>query len=351
MKQHKRDDPSAFVCDRCNRDFITRKELRDHQRLPKEQMCDISDHDPESGIDGPTSNKLLSRKRASGTSPEVQWKEIWNILFPDDDDGVVRPYRKYSDVGPPPTFTKLTTCLLLEFTPVIEHFELSNHFLASFNSLQSDLRDKISNPATLETLATKFHQCFVETVERCIADSQTMPYTNRSNKKNEPARVQSTQSLVPRKGRAVVPRPDSGVVMDDGSEESGSIIGPGLTHKDSVRTVRGGARRGSNQVPETVREVLPTQAPPGAFDDALIRQLSGTPMAIGTGPMDPSAMSVQAWNNSVIYPPADATMSLGDHFTASGELTPQTDFAQWNDSFYQANFGSLSDEFVGFHGR
>lgn len=93
VKQHKRDDPSAFVCDRCNRDFPTRKELRDHQRLPKEQMCDISDHDPESGIDGPTANKLLSRKRASGTSAEVQWREIWNIVFPDDEDGDIQPYR------------------------------------------------------------------------------------------------------------------------------------------------------------------------------------------------------------------------------------------------------------------
>lgn len=94
MKQHKRDDPSAFVCDRCTRDFQTRKELREHQRQPKEQMCDISDHDPESGIDGPTSIKLVSRKRASGTSAEVQWREIWNILFPDDDDGMIQPYRK-----------------------------------------------------------------------------------------------------------------------------------------------------------------------------------------------------------------------------------------------------------------
>lgn len=92
MKQHKRDDPSAYVCDRCSRDFPTRKELRDHQRLPKEHMCDIADADAESGIDPQTATKLLSRKRASGTSPEVQWREIWNIVFPDDDDGDVRSY-------------------------------------------------------------------------------------------------------------------------------------------------------------------------------------------------------------------------------------------------------------------
>ena len=55
-------------------------------------MCDIADADAESGIDPQTATKLLSRKRASGTSPEVHWKEIWNIVFPDDDDSDVRPY-------------------------------------------------------------------------------------------------------------------------------------------------------------------------------------------------------------------------------------------------------------------
>lgn len=58
-------------------------------------MCDISEHNPESGIDGPTSNKLLSRKRASGASPYVQWREIWNILFPDDEDSAIQPFGKF----------------------------------------------------------------------------------------------------------------------------------------------------------------------------------------------------------------------------------------------------------------
>lgn len=237
----------------------------------------------------------------------------------------------------------------LDFTPVIEHFELSGHFLSAFDSLQSSLRDKISNPATLETLATKFHQCFVETVERCIADSQNKPYTNRSNKKNEPTRVQSTQSLVPRKGREVLPRPDSGVVMDDGSEESGSIIGPGLSHKDSVRTVRGPARRGSNQIPETVREIPQAAIIPGPFDDAFLRQVSATPLDIGTGTMDQGPVSVQAWTNSVVYPQGDTSMSLGDQFVTSGHLTPQTDFTNWGESFYPTNFSGLNDEFTGFN--
>lgn len=62
-------------------------------------MCDIMDHDPESGVDGTTSIKLLSRKRASGASPEAQWKEIWNILFPDDEDQQIHQYRMWSKLA------------------------------------------------------------------------------------------------------------------------------------------------------------------------------------------------------------------------------------------------------------
>lgn len=96
VKQHRRAGPTAFPCDRCSRDFDSRKALRDHQRLPRELMCDIADHDPESGIDGAAATKLLSRKRASGTSPEVQWGEIWHLLFPDDEEQQVQPWGEFS---------------------------------------------------------------------------------------------------------------------------------------------------------------------------------------------------------------------------------------------------------------
>jgi hypothetical protein len=58
-------------------------------------MCDISEHNPELGIDGPTVTKLLSRKRASGGSPYTQWKEIWNLLFPDDDDSTIKSWGRF----------------------------------------------------------------------------------------------------------------------------------------------------------------------------------------------------------------------------------------------------------------
>ncbi|KAF7543081.1 hypothetical protein G7Z17_g11031 [Cylindrodendrum hubeiense] len=334
VKQHKRDDPTAFVCDRCTRDFPTGKELRDHRRLPKEQICDIKDNDVESGIDSTTATKLLSRKRASGASTLIQWREIWNILFPDDEDREIKPY---------------------DFTPVIEHFELSSNYLVGFEQLQLSLRDKISNPATLETLSTKFHQCFVETLEKCIADAQSMPYTNRSNKKSEIVKTQAPQTIVQRKSRGIQPRPDSGVVMDDGSEESGSIMGAGigLGPRDSIRTVKGAQRRGSSLARETVHEVLPATSMPGNFDEPLMRtqQPAMTPLGMATpASMDPAA--VQAWNNSVIYPPLDdGTMALPDQFVQSGGLAPQTEYMSWMPQMYQQAFGNIDNGFTGFNGQ
>ncbi|PHH58783.1 hypothetical protein CDD82_2722 [Ophiocordyceps australis] len=245
VKQHKREFPSAFVCDRCTREFKTRKELRDHQRQPREHMCEVSDHDAESGIDASTAIRLVSRKRAGGTSAETQWREIWSMLFPDDDDAMVRPY---------------------DFTPVIEHFELSSQFLDSFRLLQSSLRNKISNPATLETLATKFQQCFVEAVDSCASVARRMPYANRSNKRNN--------EQVPQARRAqgiVASRPDSGVIMvDDGSEESGSVFG----QRDGMRGVATG-----------MRQLRP--APPSGAEYLSLPQLA-------------SCNSIQSWNSSVL---------------------------------------------------
>ncbi|UKZ87337.1 uncharacterized protein TrAFT101_003145 [Trichoderma asperellum] len=325
VKQHKRDDPSAFVCDRCNRDFHTRKELRDHQRLPKEEMCDILDHDPESGVDGTTSIKLLSRKRASGASPEAQWKEIWNILFPDDEDHQIHPYN---------------------FTPVIEHFELSNYYMSSFEVLHSSLRDKISNPATLETLTSKFQQCFMEAVERCIGAAQSMPYTNRSNKRNEPSRVQSFQNLIPRKGREILPRPDSGVVMmDECSEESGSIKNSVYGPRDSVRTIvkDSGQRRGSNLAPEP-STTEPTPAAMNMLDQSFSGHMPFMAPMAATNPMDP--MAVQSWNNGVSDPnDGDIANSfpMTDQFYAPGELTPHGDLGSWGGDYYQSAFQGLND--------
>lgn len=216
------------------------------------------------------------------------------------------------------------------------------------------LRDKISNPATLETLSTKFHQCFIETLEKCIADAQSMPYTNRSNKKSEIVKTQAPQTIVQRKSRGIQPRPDSGVVMDDGSEESGSVMGVGLGFgpRDSIRTVKGVQRRGSSLVPETVREVLPATSMPGTFDEPLMQpqQPAMAPLGITAAAMDPAA--VQAWNNGVIYPAMDdGTMGLPDQFVQPGGLTPQTEYMGWMPQMYPQGFGGIDNGFTGFNGQ
>lgn len=235
---------------------------------------------------------------------------------------------------------------------MIEHFELAANYQQAFDQLKYSLLDKISNKVTLETLSTKFYQSFVETLDQCIADAQSRPYTNRSNKKNEIVRSQAAQAVVQRKGRDILPRPDSGVVMDDGSEESGSVMGTGLNHRDSVRTVRGLARSGSSQIPETVREVLPTTTALSSSLDDLMRHPSMTPMGM---PTTMGAADVHAWNDSVLYSQVGDGTILPDQFLPTGGLTPQTEYMNmnWAAQMYQPQpgFDGMSNGFTGFNGQ
>ncbi|KFA68074.1 hypothetical protein S40285_02561 [Stachybotrys chlorohalonatus IBT 40285] len=323
VKQHKRDDPSAFMCDRCNCDFVTRKDLRDHQRLPKEQMCDIADHNPESGIDGPTANKLLSRKRANGTSSDVQWREIWNIIFPDDDDSKIQTYN---------------------FTPVIEHFELSSNYLVAFQELETSLRKMMSNPTTLDTLSKQFQQCFIETVQRCITQAQTMPYTNRSNKKNEPCRV--TNYSFQTGSRKVLPRPDSGVVMDDGSDESGST----MDTKDAGRRASQTIMHSVNPSPRSTQEIVAAQPYADTINATFMHHLSSEALInLDTAPFASVNPAVQAWNDA-LPPPSHGLQGYFMPTPAShADLMPT-----WDDSFYQpsqAGAQGMEGDFTGFDGR
>ncbi|KAL0933614.1 uncharacterized protein CTRU02_210413 [Colletotrichum truncatum] len=342
VKQHKRNDPSAFMCDRCNRDFPSKKDLRDHQRLPKEQMCDVADHDPESGIDGPTMTKLLSRKRASGMTPEIQWKEIWNLLFPDDDDYNVKPF---------------------DFCPVIEHFELQTQFMNSLKTIEGNLRNKGLNEQALETIGNIYRNQFIQIIEQCIANAQMMPYSNRSNRKNE---TSPSRLPVPRHITRTVPRPDSGVDVDEGSEDSQSVAvfsGHGfdsqgiLGHSDSVRTVRRVSStstefRGS--VPSRTLQPLMEQLPASNLNlggDSLVQQpspqqqqyqhpnqnfiqhqqsfdqLNGImPMANGMT----AEMAAQLWayrNGNVAPTPPPGDMSM---FVPTNDGSDQSQFLEWS---------------------
>lgn len=254
---------------------------------------------------------------------------------------------------------------------MIEHFEISDHFEKSFKFLQGSLRDMMENPATLETLAAKFHQCFIETVGQCILNAQSMPYTNRSNKRGadqSAARLSRVSAIVAAAGdskRGISSsRPDSGVVMDDGSEESGSVLDSqvaALRH-NSVRTVKGWGARDSVRVLEAVpREVVPSQRALGAtqFDDSLLAHFGNGDAGLGnfeqqsSSTMDP--LSVQSWNNAVMPPP-----SVGQSLEPSGlqgyiggdmvDAGSQQGEMIWDDTFYQA-FGPMPTQFPGFVGQ
>ncbi|KAK2035269.1 hypothetical protein LX32DRAFT_669374 [Colletotrichum zoysiae] len=304
VKQHKRNDSSSFMCDRCNRDFPSKRELRDHQRLPREQMCDVSDHDPESGIDGPTMTKLLSRKRASGMTPEVQWREIWNLLFPDDDD-----YRIQS----------------FDFCPVIEHFELQAHFMNSLKEVEDRLRDKGMTQQALETIGNIYRNQFIQVIEQCIANSQMMPYSNRSNRKNEPS---PSRLVAPRHLNRNAPRPDSGVDVDEGSEDSQSVaIFPGgffdgqgiLAHSDSVRTVR--------RVSSTSSE-FKNSVPPRALQP-LMEQLPASGPGIGGSPSPRQTLSPARQQQQQMPQQPSMSDQHADFTPMMSEMTPEMAAQLW----------------------
>lgn len=242
---------------------------------------------------------------------------------------------------------------MLDYTPVIEHFELSTHYLSAFESLHVSLRNLISNPATLETLATKFEQCFIETVQQCVAEAQSRPYVNRSNKRNEAPRPQAPQSLMLRKSRDVRPRPDSGVVIDDASEESGSVADSSLEHRTSVRTLGRGAKRVSNLSSETIKEVLPAPAPSGLYEQSLMQHFSAqTPFGMEPGMADPSAAAVEAWDNGVLHTLPNG-LGLADYLMAPQNMPGYPDLQNWDNPGYQPNnfAHGMGGEFGGFNGR
>ncbi|KAH6692208.1 hypothetical protein F5X68DRAFT_200452 [Plectosphaerella plurivora] len=232
VKQHRRAGPTAFPCDRCSRDFESRKALRDHQRLPRELMCEIADHDPESGIDGAAATKLLSRKRASGTSPEVQWGEIWHLLFPDDEEQDVQPW---------------------DFCPVIEHFEITDRFIAGLAELEDSLRNKGLSEPVLETIGNLYRNRLIQVVEQCVGDARARPYSNRSNRRSGDAPASSGPPKAGLLFGRAAPRPDSGVDLDEGSSEGDAVssaAGASWSYGLALEDVRGLRRS-----PSTATEV------------------------------------------------------------------------------------------------
>ncbi|ROT42861.1 hypothetical protein SODALDRAFT_327020 [Sodiomyces alkalinus F11] len=309
VKQHKRVDPSAFVCDRCNRDFPCRKDLRDHQRLPREQMCDITDHDPESGIDGSTATKLLSRKRASGMSADVQWREIWGLLFPDDEDHQVESW---------------------EFCPVIEHFEVTTRFMDSLEMLESSLRDKGLKPQALETIGNLYRNQFIQVLQQCVDEAKVRPYSNRSNRRGEPtanANANANANAFVPAGGKFARRPDSGVEveadeMEGWQEGSMSAVGipyPGLgAGCGPLRDDAGRGWESSDTRPEYgtgARRLMPLVSVVGGETRASPDEKTETATALGT--------PIQSLSSHMMRPGGGGGGGGGMSRSASGFLSEQ----------------------------
>lgn len=135
---------SQHVCIRCSEPFASRAALEAHLRLPPEEICRSSgaistSTDPEDGLDNETMDRLLDRGRKTlGAPPEVQWRELWSIIFPDDDEGSVPSFsRSWPWIL---FFEAILTCILLAgFVPPVEHHELLSRLNDSLTRLSTQL--------------------------------------------------------------------------------------------------------------------------------------------------------------------------------------------------------------------
>jgi hypothetical protein len=127
---------------------------------------------------------------------------------------------------------------------------LQEQFLSGLKTFQDTLLNKGLNERTLETLESLYRDRFIQVIEQCVSASQAMPYANRSNRKSDPI---SRRYSAAKDQLRITPRPDSGVDVDEGSEDgqlyvdliNGGVYQPPadtvsapLAHTDSVKTVR-----------------------------------------------------------------------------------------------------------------
>ena len=103
VRRHHRYDPTKFPCDRCNVEFPTKSEQQQHAK--QLEPCLPRPVDPEDGIDNDTVPRILNRGRESSqaqgeSSVEVQYAELWRLIFPDSQE--VPDHSKYHVIEPQP---------------------------------------------------------------------------------------------------------------------------------------------------------------------------------------------------------------------------------------------------------
>ncbi len=169
----------------------------------------------------------------------------------------------------------------------------------------------------METLSTIFHQCFVETVDNCLNTAQDLPYVNRSNKRNDGGKSHGVSQIAFRNlKRTGQPqsRRDSGVVLDDGSEEGSSVTDSGLRHSDSVTTLRTTDGLGTPVLKDTPGSSV-LSVPPSYPDIPTADTLPAHSLAV---PME-VAMEV-------------SMTPAGDRFIPAVGFTQGVDMRAWNDN-------------------
>ncbi len=187
---------------------------------------------------------------------------------------------------------------------MIEHTELAAQFYVSFDHLRASLQDKVSNQETLDTIWTRFHQCFEETVEQCRTAAQGLPYVNRSNKKGELGRTTQQAARSSQRMVNIQPRPDSGVMLDDGSEESGSVTSSGVRYNDGdavAHMLNNGDQHGFVFGDSSGTPALSLQTPTSSFHPDFLP--AGTQLIPRGHAMtsNPQADFTRIWTDEMLY--------------------------------------------------
>ncbi|KAI6257136.1 hypothetical protein MCOR27_002198 [Pyricularia oryzae] len=246
-------------CPRCQTQFSTAANLREHLLFRNNVLCEIVDAstaadaelihssgggdrsstgsnlssnyqpfvDPEDGIDPATAEKLRSKKGRVSDSIEVQWLKIWELLFPDTE---VQPY---------------------DYVAVIEHHELHAKYRDSLPVLRDSLSAIGLGDRGLDTLDHILTNHLIGLFEQCNEEGRRKDYRNRyrqsarsstaasAAQQPQPQQQQQQQQQQPAtqlrkqsslRQRLAAAQRDSGFVDDESYMEGGFT--PALTSDD-----------------------------------------------------------------------------------------------------------------------
>lgn len=162
---------------------------------------------------------------------------------------------------------------------------------------------------------------------------------NRSNKKGDLSKTPQQAARGSQRVLNIQARPDSGIVLDDGSEESGSVTSSGVRYNDSnavLQMLNGGDQHGFVFGNDSSTPGLSLQTPTSVFDPGL---LSTPAQLIPRGHAmtpNPQIDFTRLWTDEMVY----NMTNMGD---ANRSATPQRN---WEDrpphmTFYESTTPNL----------